>query len=708
MRLSYSFLTVVSPYHSSARNNPRDSRDLLARSASCLADPPLKARSLFLVLLALLLISRSSSNVSAEQQTSTSTAPTRTASFDIKVVLIGFDQKLIDKDYLKSNSPEMRYQLFQIPGISTNTQYSLKYEYAFPSESFTNEFVQFLQSAGKTEVRQNVIWNISYSKIRTAYYWNYTHFAVQSKNTYYPADYVEAWLVQHQSDYGGFPKNGYVLALADLSTRLPSTTPGEFELALQGKDVEFTSHFYNKTYEDSDLGIKLNRRYMTAWGGHSRFFFADLSAGPEEAAEQLPIQLAFALNSIDLSTVYGKLWLNQFLADYVWGAVYNLFTPDFVYPINYARSYKVKLVVIDNRTDITDPPITKTFDEEIAVEELQAVVPWAKVTAETKYVRTSEYPDLRRVIVDSRSPAKYGAPPDSFAVDARPVYEWLTRNRQGHIKDFMEVKQDIEEYDIPVFAFAFSGEYQFGFTYKEMVAKELDFDRTIWGVALYDLVLISHSTHDFKRGDFAEPTQPGKGFGFTDTVIHEVGHMLGLMHPFATSYDPTENFVASVMAYYPYEQSFSIFDQDALLRGQADQLLRETARLLAETPYVLVNQGDLSAAKAKTESAEKAYSTMNYEDAIKDAADAMFSAAKALAIGSGFLPAAVLRPLGVVGVFALGVLVSYIAFRRRGRPMVQRIEMRVPHVTFCLTCGKQLTWIPEYGRWYCYNCKKYQ
>ena len=135
-------------------------------------------------------------NVSADQQTAPSTLATRTASFDIKVVLVGFDEKLIDKDYLKWNSPQMRYQLFEIPGVSTNTQYSLTYDYVFPGKAFTDEFVQFLQSVGKEEPRQNVIWNISYSKIRTAYYWNYTHFAAQSANTYYPADDAEAWLVQ--------------------------------------------------------------------------------------------------------------------------------------------------------------------------------------------------------------------------------------------------------------------------------------------------------------------------------------------------------------------------------------------------------------------------------------------------------------------------------------------------------------------------------
>jgi len=670
----------------------------------------LKPRNFFVVLLSILVVSSPFSFVLADQQNTSSAVATRTASFDIKVVLLGFDPTLIDKNYLTWNSPPIRYQLFEIPGVSTNVQYSISYEYVFPDASFTDALVQFLQSNAKVEVRQNVIWNISFFQIQQprqgAYYLNYTHFDVRSRNTYYPADDVETWLVQHQSAYGGFPQSGYVLILADLSKRLPSTTLDQFELALQGKDVEFTSHFYNKTYADSDLRVQLNRRYMTGWGGHSRLFYADLSAGPEQTAEQLPIQLAYAYNSVDFTTAYGKSWLNQFLADYMSGAVYNIFAPDFVYPINYASSYKIKVVIFDNRTDTTDPPITKTFDQEAAVKEWQTLVPWASVTAETKYARVSDYPELQQIILNSRTPVKYGSPPESPAVDARPVYDWFNAQGQGHIKDFMQVTRDTTEYDIPVFCFAFSGKYEFGFTFKDMIVKEADFDRTIWGVSLYDLVLISHSTYDFKRGDFTDPLQPGKGFGFTNTVIHEVGHMLGLMHPF--SFDPTENFVASVMAYYPYESQFSVFDRDAEVRGQADLLLRTAAQLLSQTPYVLINQGDLSAAKSKADSAEKAYSAMNYLQAIRDAIDALQSALRANMLAGGFMPVGTLTTIEIVGSFVLGVLVAFVVLGRRRRPSVLAMRPQPQAAGLCSTCGKPLTWIPQYSRWYCYNCQKYQ
>jgi len=178
------------------------------------------------------------------------------------------------------------------------------------------------------------------------------------------------------------------------------------------------------------------------------------------------------------------------------------------------------------------------------------------------------------------------------------------------------------------------------------------------------------------------------------------------MHPF--SFDPTENFVASVMAYYPYENSFSIFDRDTVVRGQADLLLRTTAQVLSETPSVLINEGDLSAARSKADSAEKAYSTMNYLQAVRDGVDALQSAASANAAAGGFIPAGVLTIIEVVGSFILGVLVAWLILRRRGKRVSSVVPPQPQGASYCATCGKPLTWISQYSRWYCSACQKYQ
>ena len=41
------------------------------------------------------------------------------------------------------------------------------------------------------------------------------------------------------------------------------------------------------------------------------------------------------------------------------------------------------------------------------------------------------------------------------------------------------------------------------------------------------------------------------------------------------------------------------------------------------------------------------------------------------------------------------------------KPVQQPVQPQQSNQQLCPTCGKPLTWIPEYKRWYCYNEKKY-
>ena len=624
----------------------------------------------------------------------------RDVTIPVKVIFAGIDSNLINQEYLKWNAPQQRYPITEIPGISTGTTYSIQYDISFASTDFYSEFGSYLNSVGKQERRINVLWNESYFKIQGSYFLNYTHYSINATNTYYPADDVESWLLSHAQNFGGLEQDGYTLMIADLSKEVPSSTATQFRSIGTEHQVTLTPHFYNKTYADHDLGIQLNRRYMTSWGGHNRFYFIDISAGPGSAAEQLPVQLAAAVNNLTPKNPYWPTWLTQYVSDYISGPVYNLFFPDFIYPLNYAQTYRVKIYVFDNRTNPT-PSIQSTVDSNEVKRQLSALVPFANVEVQTNFFKMSDYPELLNLVESSVSPSLVGLSP---IVDARPIYDWLSESDKGNIGKFAKITRDSNTYDIPEFIFAFQEDYNFGFTFKESIAKGAEFDRTIWGVSLYDLVLISHSADDFKRGDLSTPAQPNLGFGFTNTIIHETGHMLGLVHPFG--YDPTENFVSSVMAYYPYEDIYSQFDKDLVQRGYTDQLIRYTTSLLKSSQFDFANWPDIDSAQSMLRAAENAYSAMNYTQAAEDSAHALQSASRANLLGGG----ATTGQISVVVVaslsFIIGVGVAYVAFRKRTR--IAPIGGRLVTLQKCSVCRGDLKWIQQYERWYCYKCQRYE
>lgn len=205
-----------------------------------------------------------------------------------------------------------------------------------------------------------------------------------------------------------------------------------------------------------------------------------------------------------------------------------------------------------------------------------------------------------------------------------------------------------------------------------------------------------------------EPKQPGKGFGFSNTIIHEVGHMLGLNHPFI--YDPTEDFVSSVMAYYPYTCQFSQFDVDALQRGLADQLMIYASSTLSETASVLVNYMGMNSARSYLQAAENRYSQMDYSGSINSAYDAATQAAQAKTLSPNFLvTSGLLIGLGAGG--AVGLVIGYY-LRKRKTPASASAQRWMQTQTStsqypCPSCNQTLEWIPEYRRWYCQNCKRY-
>ena len=231
--------------------------------------------------------------VTAESSSETQpyAAARREVSINVKIVFIGIDRTLVDKEYMTWNNPNYKYQSYLIPGINTNVVFMMNYDYVFVNSQFENNFVNYLSSIARREEHSNVLWKLTYFGIDENLVLNYTSFKVTTLNTLYSADDVERWLIDHADGYDGSPSNGYTLIVADLSSKVPSVTAEQYNAIMKERIVEATPHYYNKTFTDPDLGIVRNRRWMTSWGGNARLYYIDLSAGPSLVTTQRNIEL---------------------------------------------------------------------------------------------------------------------------------------------------------------------------------------------------------------------------------------------------------------------------------------------------------------------------------------------------------------------------------------------------------------------------------
>jgi hypothetical protein len=481
----------------------------------------------------------------------------RQAPLNVKIVFVGIKQQYINisDGFFQWNLSPYHIQRETYYGTDWGVNYTFNYSYRF-NQTFDNLFWGYLATIAKIDIaRANP----------------YTGLV---NNRFYNANAVEDYLYGHPEGYGGIPTNGYVLFLMNI-TRLADSD-----------GFVNQPHYYNVTYSDVDSTAKVTDgwygRWMTSWGGHHRLYFIDASAGasPGKLLGGLATKWwnryhppIWSLN-MNLATKNGINFLNQYLASFVFGAVYGLFSSDFLYPPRIApnSNYNVTILIFDNCTSYQSapiinpyppPPTLPPYDGDLAVTQsviltaFQALVPFGTWSVKVSYIHLNgtgdpaPYSTLWSVIRSAeRTQDAFGNPVKY--VDKDQLYHYL----QAHLSDF--ITPQTGQLLIPVFAFAFKDSYNLGYQYE---GYEYD---NYWGFGYPDVVLVSHSLTDLLG-------LGGIPYGFTQTIIHETGHALGLAHPFWWDWD--EDFVASVMAYYPYEYQFSQFDKDTIQRGYADYYL---------------------------------------------------------------------------------------------------------------------------------------
>ena len=641
----------------------------------------------------------------------------RQPTLTIKLVFLGINATQIDQPYLTSdlNVPKVKYQSVLQGSVNTGVQFNFNYQTVFANTSVVSNFVSYLGS-GIQEVHDRLALSTPYTF--NPYFNNATSDIRYVQNTFYNASRVENYFASNLDLYGTAPVPGYTLFIADLHNfpGVPSFTYTQYQQDRRqinspcSPNCTATVHYYNRTTTDLDLQEPQTRHYMTAWGGNYRFYYIDMSAGPSYWTGDLPIQVASGVNNVTLTSPYARTWTTEVVADYVSGAVMNLFAADVLYPVTYSRQYSFHLFAFDNRTAAEralGPAMDKTVNTTRIQTALAGLMPFATVTVDAKFLRTDDYPDLAKVIHDSAGLIDPNI--HHHVVDARPVYEWLRTggNGQGNIKKWITVQTDTTKIDIPAFVFAFKGDYNFGFTGKGDVFMPASHNHgsvdSIFGVALPDMVLASHGEYNLNTNAQAILNHD-VGVGFTATLTHEFGHMMGLNHPFI--YDSTEDFTDTVMAYYSASTQYSQFDHDTILRGISDALLGFAQSELSATSANLFNAGQIANANSAISRANQKYDKMDYKGAVQDSVDAATNAQAANNLSAfGLSPSLLSGILGLAVGVAIGFLIGYLFLQQRqGRGASSGSQMQYGR---CPTCGRPLRWDPLMMQWYCDNCKHF-
>lgn len=625
-------------------------------------------------------------------QAAAQTAVKREVTMPVKVVLVGVDPATVDTSYIKwnMNLPVATYNQVLQPGPGgnlTGVVFNIDYSFTFAGNDFKTKLQSYLKSIQVNKHGPNPFFNY-YTRSIEGYVSTSNYYSVDYVT--YDANRVENWLYSNQQDVGGFPSNGWTLMFLNL-TELPSydfQNYSDFLAVQHTAQPNGTAHYYSVTYTDSDLGYRYRYRdFMTGWGGVHRFWFDDLSAGPSfwTYPEDLSVQIALEDNNIDLHSSYGRNWFTEYLADYIWQATWNLVTPFFEYDPLYSEKYSFHVHVFDFRTDSEkqDVDIRSTIDTGKIKSAYQDLAPYSTIDVSVKFDDTSQYQDLRSIIdsnykyTDSFTFGVSGQPLRYGIVDARPVYKYL----QDHLSTLEpNYHRDRSEFTVPVYAFAFSKNTLFTFTYKWIISKPESDVKALLGVALGDVALVSLSQFEFQRGDYVSPQQPGKGEGITETVIHEAGHMLGAQHPH--NFGPVGDFALTVMGYYTHDYVFGQSDKDAIRRAHVDQIYLGIQSILDQLAHSGGQTDSINAIKQQLKDVDAKYSQMDYVAALSSVLN-VEKAAKSVLSGSAILPGGTVVPQGVAGIIYLvvgaavglvvGIVVAWLVFirvpvgRQRGR-----------------------------------------
>ena len=497
-----------------------------------------------------------------------------------------------------------RYPSFYFGNQFLGVDFNYDYNVVYADTTFEDAFFVYLSSIA--ELKQTTVYQDWYNE-------EDARSLDVTGNNWIDAPSVEQWLADNTSSMLGVDTSNYTV----------------FFINWWGRS-DFKFHVYTKTDEpDPDTGYNFGElrdsRKVIAWGGTTpddeesglgslhRIWFYDLSAGPEGWTDNWAIDdgpgytippvweygnLAGYRPFDNLSGDLGKV------ARYV--AIDMLFTASPLYKPALSPPKLPETVQVDINLYNIDPSFDATalFDTNLIPKELGELLAHNAVSV-----------DLAETPFKSRAESVY----DCFIADISCfgnrlfgiAFGDLYLYHSDHLISFLDGDAD---YEVPVFAYNDSEDLAAGGL--------LGFADDDWATGTQSYVFA-----------FDDPYLQFLGYGFSSTIIHEVGHHVGMSHPHdGYDYETDLDFGAdgdfyftwsgdesnTIMSYIDLNWDFSQFDRDNMNRYMTSIYINQANAILADiyaSPRVgaassLLNSADGHAAEALTN-----FATMDYAEA---------------------------------------------------------------------------------------------
>ena len=571
------------------------------------------------VVLTCVLIAVASSVVPASGQVFAHLRPGKIASLrervPVNVVFVGISAKRIEQPYFKASLPLAYRPVLRIASLLKHKpqplglSYTFDYRFHFASKAYDDAFFGYLKkSAADTPLTH---WQERYNAQAGR--------VDIDKNHAIDAASVERWLATH-------PPKG-------IDTRRNTV----FLIDWYGRK-DFRHHVYTKAIEpDSSWGApgaysEPDRDVFVAWGGTAaddpedgngitrRLWFYDLSAGPDywsgnwdvttmdpgplnrplDTSRRIPPSWEYAADGIrapdrltdDLAA----------LTRYV--AIDLLFTPSPLYPAITTPNGRPASIELDmNFYDTPGFESAAKGSAPVMLRTFRNLAPWLRFSADTKPV---DFTNADHLSCFAQWSTVYLASGPSCYQDARYTAEanlvlFHSRNR----KQFFDGGGD---YEGGSFVYHVPGQAGPCYAYAD--------DDRLTGAQSFVFAFLG------------APCEPD--MGWSDLLIHEYGHHVGLSHPHdgydseeEKDFGPADNFafvyagteVNSAMAYHSVNNEFSQFDADNMARWAAEGYVSSANMLAARLLAAGVSARTLAKADDLVGAAAKALSAHRYRDA---------------------------------------------------------------------------------------------